>query len=227
MEDRALVLYDVQPTYFEIMCCPLRQFGHSRDEKKGKLQIVFGLLCNLAGCPVAVEVFDGNTADPKTLGSQIEKLRHRFKLSRVVLVGDRGMITQARIRDEIKPIEGLHWITALRAPAIRPLVESGKIQLSFFDQRDLAEIQSPDYPDERLIVCKNPLMAVRRAKKRQALLEATEHQLDKIVAATERPRAPLEGRGPYRAPRREGAPSLQNGETLSSRHPRGRLLLCA
>ena len=138
------------------------------------MQIVFGLLCNRAGCPVAVEVFDGNTADPKTLGSQIEKLRHRFKLSRVVLVGDWGMITEARIRDEIKPIEGLDWITALRAPAIRPLVEAGKIQLSFFDQRDLAEIQSPDYPGERLIVCKNPLMAVRRAKKRQALLEATE-----------------------------------------------------
>jgi transposase len=133
-----------------------------------------------------VEVFDGNTADPKTLGSQIEKLRHRFKLSRVVLVGDRGMITEARIRDEIKPIEGLHWITALRAPAIRQLVEAGKIQVSFFDERDLAEIQSPDYPGERLIVCKNPLMATRRAKKRQALLEATERELNKIVAATQR-----------------------------------------
>ena len=113
---------------------------------------------------MAVEVFDGI---PRP-GSQIEKLRHRFKLSRVVLVGDRGMITEARIREEIKPIEGLDWITALRAPAIRPLVEAGKIQLSFFDERDLAEIQSPDYPGERLIVCKNPLMAVRRAKKRQA-----------------------------------------------------------
>jgi hypothetical protein len=145
---------------------------------------------------VAVEVFDGNTADPKTLGAQIEKLRHRFKLSRVVLVGDRGMITEARIREEIKPIEGLDWITALRAPAIRPLVEAGKIQLSFFDQRDLAEIQSPDYPGERLIVCKDPLMATRRAKKRQALLEATERELNKIVAATERPRRPLKGEAP-------------------------------
>ncbi|MCA1854134.1 MAG: IS1634 family transposase, partial [Beggiatoa sp.] len=175
------------------------------------MQIVFGLLCNRAGCPVAVEVFDGNTADPKTLGSQIEKLRHRFKLSRVVLVGDRGMITEARIREEIKPIEGLDWITALRAPTIRPLIEAGKIQLSFFDesqaqggrllgaprtQRDLAEIQSPDYPGERLIVCKNPLMATRRAQKRQALLEATERELDKIVAATKRPLRPLKGEAP-------------------------------
>jgi Transposase DDE domain len=157
---------------------------------------------------VAVEVFDGNTADPRTLGSQIEKLRHRFKLSRVVLVGDRGMITEARIREEIKPIQGLDWITALRAPAIRPLVEAGKIQLSFFDEsqaqggrllgapstpRDLAEIQSPDYPGERLIVCKNPLMAARRAQKRQALLEATERELNKIVAATQRSRRPLKG----------------------------------
>ena len=174
LEDGALVLYDVSSTYFEGVCCPLGQLGHSRDGKKDKLQIVFGLLCNRAGCPVAVEVFEGNTADPKTLGSQIEKLRHRFKLSRVVLVGDRGMITEARIREEIKPIEGLDWITALRAPAIRQLVEAGKIQLSLFDERDLAEIQSPEYPGERLIVCKNPLMATRRAKKRQALLEATE-----------------------------------------------------
>jgi len=193
LEDGALVLYDVSSTYFEGKCCPLGQLGHSRDEKKGKLQIVFGLLCNRAGCPVAVEVFDGNTADPKTLGTQIEKLRHRFKLSRVVLVGDRGMITEARIRDEIKPIEGLDWITALRAPAIRPLVETGEIQLSFFDERDLAEIQSPDYPGERLIVCKNPLMATRRAKKRQALLEATERELNKIVTATDRPVRPLKG----------------------------------
>jgi hypothetical protein len=196
LEDGALVLYDVSSTYFEGKCCPLGQLGHSRDEKKGKLQIVFGLLCNRAGCPVAVEVFDGNTADPKTLGAQIEKLRHRFKLSCVVLVGDRGMITEARIRDEIKPIEGLDWITALRAPAIRPLVETGKIQLSFFDERDLAEIQSPDYPGERLIVCNNPLMAVRRAKKRQALLEATERELNKIVTATERPVRPLKGEAP-------------------------------
>jgi hypothetical protein len=193
LEDGALVLYDVSSTYFEGKCCPLGQLGHSRDGKKDKLQIVFGLLCNRAGCPVAMEVFDGNTADPKTLGAQIEKLRHRFKLSRVVLVGDRGMITEARIRDEIKPIEGLDWITALRAPAIRPLVETGEIQLSFFDERDLAEIQSPDYPGERLIVCKNPLMAVRRAKKRQALLEATERELNKIVTATERPVRSLKG----------------------------------
>jgi hypothetical protein len=205
LEDGTLVLYDVSSTYFEGQCCPLGQRGHSRDGKKDKFILYLpealrpcnpGLLCNRAGCPVAVEVFDGNTADPKTLGSQIEKLRHRFKLSRVVLVGDRGMITEARIRDEIKPIEGLDWITALRAPAIRQLVEAGKIQVSFFDERDLAEIQSPDYPGERLIVCKNPLMATRRAKKRQALLEATERELNKIVAATQRSRRPLKGEAP-------------------------------
>jgi hypothetical protein len=138
---------------------------------KGKLQIVFGLLCDRAACPVAVEVFDRNTADPRTLGSQIQKLRHRFNLSRIVLVGDRGMTTEARIREEFKPIEGLGWITALRASAIGKLVEPGKVQLSFCDEHNLAEIQSLDYPDERLIVCKNPLMAVRRAKKRQAVLK--------------------------------------------------------
>jgi transposase len=192
-EDGALVLYDVSSTYFEGECCPLGQRGHSRDGKKDKVQIVFGLLCNRAGCPLAVEVFEGNTADPKTLGSQIEKLRHRFKLSRIVLVGDRGMITEARLREEIQPIEGLDWITALRAPAIRPLVEAGKIQLSLFDERDLAEIQSPDYPGECLMVGRNPLMAARRAHQRQALLEATERELNQIVAATERSRRPLKG----------------------------------
>ena len=158
----------------------LARFGHSRDGKKGKLQIVYGLLCAADGCPVAVEVFDGNTADPMTLATQIDKLKGRFGLSRVVLVGDRGMITSARIRDELKPA-GLDWITALRAPQIRSLLDTGVFQLSLFDQRDLAEITAPEFPGERLVVCKNPLLAEERARKREDLLHATEAALAKLA----------------------------------------------
>jgi transposase len=142
---------------------------------------------------VAVEVFDGNTADPMTLAPQIAKLRQRFGLSRVVLVGERGLLTEARIRDELKPVAGLEWITALRAAAIKQLVSTGALQLSLFDQRDLAQISSPDYPGERLVVCKNPLLAAERARKREDLLQATERELNKIVAATQRPKRPLQG----------------------------------
>ena len=188
------MLYDVTSTYFEGYTCPLAQFGHSRDGKKGKLQIVFGLLCNVEGCPVAVEVFKGNTADPKTLASQIQKVREIFGLERVIFVGDRGMITEARIAEDMKGIEGLDWITALRAPAIRKLVEDEVLQLSFFDRRDMAEIVHPDYPGERLIACKNPLMADKRAHKREALLKATEQKLDKIVQATKRTKKRLRGK---------------------------------
>lgn len=192
--DSTLVLYDVTSTYFEGHTCPLAHYGHSRDGKKGTLQIVFGLLCNRAGCPVAVEVFEGNTADPRTLAAQIQKLRERFGLTRVVLVGDRGLITEARLREDLKAVEGLDWISALRAPAIRQLYDSGTLQLSLFDQQDLAEIRSTDYPDERLIVCKNPLLADERAAKREALLQATERELDKILAATQRPKRRLTGK---------------------------------
>ena len=187
------VLYDVTSTYFEGRRCPLARLGHSRDGKKGKLQIVFGLLTNAEGCPVAVEVFEGNTGDPKTVASQVEKLHERFGLKRLVLVGDRGMLTAARIREDLKPAEGIAWVTALRGPAIRKLVEGGALQLSLFDERDLAEIVSPDYPGERLIVCKNPLLAVERARKREELLQCTERDLDKIAAATRRRRKPLKG----------------------------------
>src|SRR6201997_2897712 len=133
-------------------CGPLAKRGYSRDGKKGTLQIVYGLLCAPDGCPVAIEVFEGNVGDPSTLASQIDKLKQRFGLEHVVLVGDRGMITEARINETIKPA-GLNFITALRAPAIRSLAEAGTIQLSLFDERDLAEISSPDYPGERLVVC--------------------------------------------------------------------------
>jgi hypothetical protein len=180
LKDGALVLYDVSSSWLEGRCCELARFGYSRDGKKGKLQIVYGLLCAADGCPVAVEVFEGNTADPMTLSAQIDKLKERFGLSRVVLVGDRGMITSARIRDELRPA-GLDWITALRAPQIRALVDAGAFQLSLFDERDLAEITAPDFPGERLVVCRNPLLAEERTRKREDLLHATEAALAKLA----------------------------------------------
>jgi hypothetical protein len=180
LKDGALVLYDVSSSWLEGRCCELARFGYSRDGKKGKLQIVYGLLCAADGCPVAVEVFEGNTADPMTLSTQIDKLKERFDLSRVVLVGDRGMITSARIRDELRPA-GLDWITALRAPQIRALLDTGAFQLSLFDERDLAEITAPEFSGERLIVCKNPLLAEERARKREDLLQATEAALAKLA----------------------------------------------
>jgi transposase len=189
-----LVLYDVSSSYVEGRCCDLARFGYNRDGKKGKMQIVYGLLCAADGCPIAVEVFEGNTGDPKTLAAQIEKLKQRFNLDRLVLVGDRGMITDARIRQELQPA-GLDWITALRAPAIQALAaEDGPLQMSLFDERDMAEISAPDYPGERLIVCRNRELATERARKRQALLEATEKELARIQAAVERKRNPLRGK---------------------------------
>jgi len=196
LAEQTLVLYDVTspgaPGYFEGRTCPLARFGHSRDGRKDKLQIVFGLLCNAAGCPVAVEVFDGNTADPKTLTEQIEKIQQRFGLQRVVVVGDRGMLTAARIERELRP-KGLDWITALRAPAIRALADAGVVQPSLFDERDLAEITTPAYPGERLVACRNPWLAEERARKRKELLAATEEELDRIVAATGRSKNRLRG----------------------------------
>ena len=194
LSDGTLVLYDVSSTYFEGRHGPLGKLGHSRDGKRGKLQIVFGLLCTARGCPVAVEVFAGNTGDPKTLASQVRKLRERFGLQRLVLVGDRGMITEARIRCDLRPEGGIEWITALRAPAIQKLVQQGAFQMSLFDEKDLAEIRSPDYPGERLIVCKNPLLAAERTRKREELLRATERELDKVVAAASRARNAVKGK---------------------------------
>ena len=160
-----LVLYDVSSTYFEGHCCPLARYGHSRDERRGNPQIVFGLLADAEGCPVAVEVFEGNTADPKTVTAQISKLRERFGLKEVVLVGDRGMLTQARIEQELRPVPGLEWITALRTGEIQKLVGDGVLQLSLFDQTELAEIAHPDYPGERLVVCRNPRLAAERVRR--------------------------------------------------------------
>ena len=159
LHDGSLVLYDVTSTYFEGRCCPLARLGHSRDGKKEKLQIVFGLLCSREGCPIAVEVFDGNTGDPKTLGPQLDKIRKRFGLSRVVMVGDRGMITSARLREDFQGVEGLGWISALRTTEIRQLFAQPGFQFSLFDRRDMVELDSPEFPGERLIACLNPLLA--------------------------------------------------------------------
>src|SRR6266851_2860898 len=188
-----LVLYDVSSSYLEGRCCPLAQFGYSRDGKRGKRQIVYGLLCAPDGCPVAIEVFAGSTADPTTLTSQVTKLKQRFALDHVVLVGDRGMITQARIDEDIKPA-GLDWITALRAPAIKALLEGGALQMSLFDDRDMAAITAPEFPGERLIVCRNCALAAERARKREDLLAATERDLARIAAAVARKRQPLRGK---------------------------------
>jgi hypothetical protein len=194
LHDGTLVLYDVSSSYVEGRCCELAQFGHSRDHRSDKMQIVYGLLCSPDGRPVAIEVFEGNTGDPSTVGNQIAKLKERFGLTRVVMVGDRGMITDARIRHDLKPA-GIDWITALRAPSIQQLAaEDGPLQLSFFDERDLAEIESPElFPGERLVVCKNHALAEERRRKRNELLDATEQDLKKIQKRIVRKRDPLRG----------------------------------
>lgn len=194
LSNGGLVLYDLTSTYFEGHHCPLGKLGHSRDHQSGKLQIVFGLLTNAQGCPVAVEVFAGNTSDPKTVAAQVDKLRQRFGLQDVVLVGDRGMITSARIRQDLPVAHGIQWISALRASQIQRLAKDGQLQMSLFDQTDLVEIAHPAFPGERLIACFNPLLAEERSRKRPDLLAATEKQLEKIAAATQRPKRPLRGK---------------------------------
>jgi len=190
-----LLLYDVSSSYLTGRHCPLAAIGHSRDGKKGTLQIVFGLLCTAEGCPVAVEVYAGNTGDPTTLRDQIAKVRQRFGLERVVFVGDRGLLTSARLREELAPVEGLDWVSALRSEQVRKLAApEGPLQLSLFDERDLAEITHPDFPGERLVACKNPLLAAERGRKREELLAATERQLEAVAEATRRPKRSLRGK---------------------------------
>jgi hypothetical protein len=184
--DGTLVVYDVSSSYMEGRCCPLATYGHSRDHRSDRPQIVYGLLCATDGTPVAIEVFEGDTADPQTIREQVDKLRRRFRLSHVAIVGDRGMITSARIAEELKPA-GLDWISCLKAPQIAALAEDhGPLQMSLFDERDLAEITSPDFPGERLVACRNPALAAERARKREALLQATERKLERIAAAVAR-----------------------------------------
>lgn len=181
-----LVLYDLTSTYFEGHHCPIATYGYSRDERRSNPQIVFGILSSAEGCPVAVEVFEGNTGDPKTVAAQVTKSRERFHLERVILVGDRGMLTQKRIEEDLRPHQGLDWITALRTPQIQKFASQGMVQVSLFDEQDLAEITHPDYPGERLILCRNPLLAAERLRKRGELIEAAEKKLKEIEAATKR-----------------------------------------
>jgi Transposase DDE domain len=187
-----LVLYDVSSAAFEGRTCPLGAIGHPKDGVRGRLQIVYGLLTSPEGIPVAIEVFQGNTGDPKTVAAQVTKVKDRFALTRVVLVGDRGMLTAARLREDVAPAH-LDWITALRAPQVKKLVRDGDLQLTLFDVADLAEITSPDFPGERLVACMNPFLEAERARKRESLLAATEADLAKIAAACTRARAPLRG----------------------------------
>jgi transposase len=179
-----LVLYDVSSSYFEGRSCPLVQLGYSRDRKPGTPQIVYGLVCARDGCPVAVEVFEGSLHDDKTLPAQIEKLKQRFGLRSVIVVSDRGMVTKANL-ELLRETDGASWITALKAPQVKKLVEQGDLQLSLFDEHNLAEIAADDYPDERLVVCRNPLVAEDRARKREQLLEATERALEEIAGRVE------------------------------------------
>jgi hypothetical protein len=187
-----LVLYDVSSAASGGRTCPLGAIGHPKDGVRGRLQIVYGLLTSKDGIPVAIEVFNGNTGDPATVASQIDKLKNRFGIGRVVLVGDRGMLTAARLREDVAPAH-LDWITALRAPQVKKLVRGGDLQLTLFDVQDLAEITSPDFPGERLVACKNPFLEAERARKRESLLAATEADLAKIAAACTRARRPLRG----------------------------------
>jgi hypothetical protein len=187
-----LVLYDVSSAAFEGRTCPLGAIGHPKDGVRGRLQIVYGLLTSKDGIPVAIEVFQGNTGDPTTVASQVTKVKDRFGIEKVVLVGDRGMLTAARLREDVAPA-GLDWITALRAPQVKKLVRDGNLQLTLFDVQDLAEITSPDFPGERLVACMNPLLEAERARKRESLLAATEADLGKIAAACARARRPLRG----------------------------------
>ena len=179
LSEGALALYDLSSSYFEGRCCPLAKIGYSRDGKRNTLQVNYGLLTNRAGCPVAISVYEGNTADAKTLPEQVAQLREDFGLERLVLVGDRGMISHKAI-DSLRELPGLAWITALKSAQIRALVHSGALQLGLFDERNLFEFAHPDYPDERLIACRNAELGRRRAHKREALLVATEKELEKV-----------------------------------------------
>ena len=188
-----LVLYDLTSTWLTGRCCELAARGHSRDGKRDDPQIVFGLVCSAQGCPISVEVFKGNTADPATVAAQVSKLKDRFGIERIAWAGDRGMLTSARIEQVLKP-QGMDWVSSLRAPQIAQLaIEHGPFQPSLFDERNLLELSSAHFPGERLVVCRNPLLAEERARKRLELLAATEVDLAKIAAATQRARNPLRG----------------------------------
>ncbi len=192
LNEGGLVLYDLSSSYFEGVTCPLAAFGHDRDGKKGKLQVNYGLLTDERGCPVAVSVFEGNKSDSKTLMLQVHMMRNRFGIETLVLVGDRGMISQKRIDDDLRELDGVDWITALKSPSIRKLIDGGQLQLGLFDERNLFELTHPDFSGERLVACRNPELAKLRSHKRQSLLEATTQQLTEIQTMVER--AKLKGK---------------------------------
>jgi hypothetical protein len=211
-----LVLYDLTSTWLTGRCCELAARGHSRDGKRDDPQIVFGLVCTAQGCPISVEVFKGNTADPATVAAQVAKLKERFGISSIAWAGDRGMLTSARIEQVLKP-QGMDWVSSLRAPQIAQLAaEHGPFQPSLFDERNLLELSSQHFPDERLVVCRNPLLAEERARKRLELLAATEADLARIAAATQRARKALRG---------EQAIALRVGRVIERFHMAKHLVL--
>lgn len=193
LENGALILYDLTSTYVEGTECNLATYGYNRDKKKGKMQIVFGILTDKKGCPIAVAVFSGNTKDCQTLSEQIEKVRVRFGIDKVIWVGDRGILTDGNIQEDLKQTEGLEWITALTKAQIKELAEAENIQLGLFDETNIVEINSDLYPGERLVVCRNPIVAAKNKQVREELLQATEKELDKIVEATKREKRKLQG----------------------------------
>ena len=215
LSEDCLVLYDVSSSYYEGHSCPLARYGHNRDGKPALPIIVYGIMTDGEGRPIAVEVYPGNTGDPSTVPDQVEKLRTRFQLSRVVLVGDRGMLTQPQI-DKMKSAAGLGWITALTSVAIRGLLARGELQLSLLDEQNLAEIRSPEYPGERLVVCHNPLLEQQRSRKRQELLAATEKALEKIRQQVQRRK---------RKPMQQAEIGLKVGKVLGH-YKMGKHLLC-
>ena len=190
LQDGTLILYDISSSYYEGHCCKLAKYGHNRDKKQGKMIIVYGLLTDAEGRPVAIEAFEGNTADPTTVPAQAEKIRERFGLEKVVLVGDRGMITTTQVA-KLKEYSGMGWISAIKGQTIRKLIDKGHMDRSLFDDRNIAEIQSPEFPGERLIACYNPLLDDRRKRKREELLAATEEKLEHLRAQVARRKKPM------------------------------------
>lgn len=219
LQEDSLALYDISSSYLEGSRCPLAQRGYSRDHRADRPQIVYGLLCNPEGCPV--ECFAGNTADPDTLASQVARLRDRFGLQRVALVGDRGMIAQTRIKADLEPV-GFDWITALRNKAIRKLAHANVIQPGLFDSYGFASVTAPDFPGERLLVCYNPLVAAERRRKREALLEATETSATAVSAGCGGARWASISAGPSTRRRRRAARSARRSRSRRKRGWTGR-----